>query len=155
MKVLTLAYLVTNNKICLGYKKRGFGEGLWNGYGGKVENGETVLGAAVREIKEESTVIVKERDLKEVAQIDFHFLDGSHLHVHTFFTTTWQGDPVETEEMRPEWFPFDAIPYDLMWKDDVHWMPRALKGELLTGSVHFDETDREITKMSWQSVDSF
>ena len=34
-------------------KKRGFGEGKWNGFGGKVEEGETILQAALRELKEE------------------------------------------------------------------------------------------------------
>jgi len=34
--------------ILLGYKKRGFGAGKWNGFGGKVEIGETVEDAAKR-----------------------------------------------------------------------------------------------------------
>ncbi len=34
----------------LGEKKRGFGEGYFNGFGGKVEAGETVQQAAIREV---------------------------------------------------------------------------------------------------------
>ena len=37
----------------LGMKKRGFGTGKWNGFGGKVEVGETVADAAQRELEEE------------------------------------------------------------------------------------------------------
>jgi len=33
----------------------------------------------------------------------------------------------ETEEMKPEWFSIDEIPYDKMWDDDSYWMPRILK----------------------------
>ncbi|CAN0403706.1 unnamed protein product, partial [Ectocarpus sp. 8 AP-2014] len=42
------------NEILLGMKKRGFGEGKWNGFGGKVESGESVEEAAKRELMEEA-----------------------------------------------------------------------------------------------------
>lgn len=38
-KVLTLLLIQQANKILLGMKKRGFGAGRWNGFGGKVETG--------------------------------------------------------------------------------------------------------------------
>jgi 8-oxo-dGTP diphosphatase/2-hydroxy-dATP diphosphatase len=47
-KLLTLAFLRRSSQILLGYKKRGFGQGLWNGFGGKVQNGETIVAAARR-----------------------------------------------------------------------------------------------------------
>jgi 8-oxo-dGTP pyrophosphatase MutT (NUDIX family) len=37
-----------DQKILLGLKKRGFGEGKWNGFGGKVHVNETIRQAAVR-----------------------------------------------------------------------------------------------------------
>ena len=37
-----------DQKVLLGLKKRGFGEGKFNGFGGKVHVGETVLCGAVR-----------------------------------------------------------------------------------------------------------
>ena len=37
----TLLYLVENDNVLLALKKRGFGNGRYNGVGGKVENGET------------------------------------------------------------------------------------------------------------------
>lgn len=48
-KVLTLAFIEDrNDKVLLGLKKRGFGEGLWNGFGGKVNPEEEIVDAAVR-----------------------------------------------------------------------------------------------------------
>ena len=47
-KVLTLAFVRRPSEILLGFKKRGFGVGLWNGFGGKVEPGETIEAAAKR-----------------------------------------------------------------------------------------------------------
>ena len=35
-KLLTLVFLRNGSKVLLGMKKRGFGVGKWNGFGGKV-----------------------------------------------------------------------------------------------------------------------
>jgi hypothetical protein len=47
-KRLTLAFVREAGRILLGYKKRGFGCGRWNGFGGKVNPGETEHEGAVR-----------------------------------------------------------------------------------------------------------
>lgn len=47
-KLLTLVLITRPNQVLLGMKKRGFGQGRWNGFGGKVEKGETILEAAKR-----------------------------------------------------------------------------------------------------------
>ena len=47
-KLYCLVMAMKNNQILLGYKKRGFGKGKWNGFGGKVEKGETPQEAAIR-----------------------------------------------------------------------------------------------------------
>jgi len=44
------------SRLLLGMKKRGFGAGKWNGFGGKIEVGETPRAAAIREMKEEACV---------------------------------------------------------------------------------------------------
>jgi 8-oxo-dGTP pyrophosphatase MutT (NUDIX family) len=48
-----------NSLVMMGMKKRGFGTGKWNGFGGKVEAGESNEGAAIRELEEESSVVAK------------------------------------------------------------------------------------------------
>ena len=149
-QILTLAYLVKEDLICLGLKKRGLGKGNWNGFGGKVESGEVIEVGAVRELREESGVIAIERDLERVAIIEFFFTNGTHLEVHTFFIRTWKGEPSETEEMRPKWFLHSELPFELMWADDPHWLPRALAGEKLIGKVWFKEDGKTIEKMEWR-----
>ncbi len=154
-KVLTLAFLITDTEICLAMKKRGFGEGNWNGYGGKLEGDETVTEAAVREIEEESGVRVEETNLEQVALLNFIFEDGTHLETHTFLIRAWEGEPQETEEMRPMWYRHNALPYESMWADDPHWLPKVLKGEKLHGTVWFDESGRNIKDMQWNVVQKF
>lgn len=152
MTPLTLSFLLTDTHICLGLKKRGFGAGNWNGYGGKLEEDEGLSAAAVREIEEEAQVYVGEQHLEKVALVEFIFEDGKHLQVHIYFARVWTGDPTETEEMMPKWFTFDEIPYDNMWADDRHWLPRTLAGEKLLGKVWFDRTEEQIKDMKWDSV---
>ena len=55
-KVLTLLMVVRDGSVLLGEKKRGFGEGFYNGFGGKVEEGETVEEATLRELEEEAGI---------------------------------------------------------------------------------------------------
>lgn len=154
-KILTLAFLLSEDRICLALKKRGFGEGNWNGFGGKCEGDETVDESAIREIKEESEVVVLEKDLEKVGIIEFLYPNDLHLEVHTFFIHRWNGSPEETEEMRPEWFPFDQIPYEHMWADDRYWLPRVLQGEKLIGKVWFNEDGKSSKEMEWKQVENF
>ena len=57
-KILTLAFILNHEtqEILLGYKKRGFGVGRWNGFGGKVTNNESIMEGAQRELKEEAGI---------------------------------------------------------------------------------------------------
>jgi 8-oxo-dGTP pyrophosphatase MutT (NUDIX family) len=58
--------------ILLGLKKKGLGSGRWNGFGGKVESGESVEGAARREVKEETGIGV--HDLAKMWADDKYWL---------------------------------------------------------------------------------
>ena len=52
-KLLTLVMVFKEKRkmVLLGMKKRGFGEGKYNGFGGKVEAGETVEEGAARGLR--------------------------------------------------------------------------------------------------------
>lgn len=154
MKKLTLVYLIRKNEICLALKKRGFGEGNFNGYGGKLEAGETFLQAAVREVYEESTCVVQEEDLEQVADITFVF-SREKMRVRAYFVETWEGEPEETEEMNPQWFLKAEVPYEKMWSDDEHWLPSVFKGKKLKGIVWFKEDGTSIKRMQWEEVAGF
>ncbi len=56
IKQLSLVMILNREarSILLGMKKRGFGEGKWNGFGGKLEPGERMIQCAQRELEEES-----------------------------------------------------------------------------------------------------
>ncbi len=136
-KQLTLCIVQQKNKILLGMKKRGFGVGRWNGFGGKLEENETIEEAAKREMLEE--IGVESNELNKVGILDFEFEnDPKILEVHIFHITKFSGEPKETEEMKPEWFDVDKIPYDQMWSDDIYWLPMLLDGKKFKGKFLFD-----------------
>jgi len=137
---LTLLLLCSGGRVLLGRKKRGFGVGKFNGFGGKIDAGETVLAAALREMAEESGVAVA--DAAAVGQLRFTFEDSpAILSVHVFRATSYTGAPTETEEMAPQWFPAGALPLAEMWKDDAFWLPHALAGERFVGEFLFRGTE--------------
>jgi len=139
-KVLTLVFVRKDNQLLLGYKKRGFACGRWNGFGGKVEEGETIEQGAIRELNEESGVVVERLD--EVGVLMFEFKgDRQLLEVHVFVTHTFSGTVVETEEMRPKWYDIADIPFAEMWPDDYLWFPLMLSGQKFYGYFTFDGMD--------------
>ncbi len=136
--IQTLGVVVDDDKILLGIKKRGFGEGRWNGFGGKIKEGETIEDALKREFLEE--VEIKIIEFEPAGVLNFHFADKPlQPEVHIFRVIKYSGEPVESEEMRPEWFDLDKTPYDSMWPSDPLWLPQFLAGEKFSGEVHFAE----------------
>lgn len=133
MRHVTLLFLRRDGGILLAMKKRGFGVDKWNGVGGKVEEGETYEQAAIRECEEE--IGVTPRSLKPAGELYFRDLPDVEHYCHIYTTTEWEGDPHETEEMRPQWFTVSEIPFDKMWVDDKFWMPLLLDDKLFKGNV--------------------
>lgn len=142
-QVTTLAIIEDNDQVLLAMKKRGFGAGWWNGYGGKVSPGESITEAMLRELEEESGLIATEYRSRGI--IKFYF-EGSGLEVemNIFEVTEYTGELVETSEMRPQWFPREEIPYEEMWPADQEWIPMFLEGHNITGQAVFDSETKEL-----------
>lgn len=123
MKVRTICLVTDGPKILLGMKKEGFGAGRWNGFGGRIEDGETVEAAAVRELAEESGITAAADALEKVAVVTCHFSGNPEVELHVFRVAFWQGEPAESKEMRPEWHDLERMPWHEMWDGDRRWLP--------------------------------
>ncbi len=151
----TLLFLRKDDQILLAMKKRGLGEGYWNGVGGKIEPDETLEQALVRESQEE--IGVTPLAYQKVAEFDF-ICDAQtnpwHMYVHAYVSYQWQGEPVETEEMAPRWFSVNDIPYEHMWADDQHWVPLVIAGDKVKGRFEFD-ADQKLLSHEIKTVQRF
>ncbi|OQC10513.1 MAG: 8-oxo-dGTP diphosphatase [Tenericutes bacterium ADurb.Bin087] len=147
---VTNVLFIKNNKVLLGYKKRGFGKQKYNGFGGKLKTGETIEMAAIREAKEEAGLTMKK--YYKAGEIDF--ADSYPLRMHLFVCTEWSGTVAESDEMMPTWFNFDEVPVNEMWDDDKYWFHLAISGQRFRASFVF-ESDNDITGTAENKVVSY
>ena len=119
-------------------KKRGVGVGKWNGPGGKLIPGETAEEVCIRETMEEVGIALK--SLERRGTITFHY--SAHPEAESecaiFVSTDFEGEAVESEEMRPKWFPLSEIPLKEMWPDDEIWLEGVLNGGTVDATFWFD-----------------
>lgn len=145
MRQVTLCFPINeqDNTILLGMKKRGFGAGKYNGFGGKPEQDETLEQTIARELKEEVGLIAKPEDFIKYGIINYFFPHKPdwNQQVHAYLLKQYEGEEFESEEMRPSWFNMNHIPYERMWKSDKIWLPLLLDKVNLVSSVIYDENN--------------
>lgn len=156
MKPTTLCFVTRGPELLLGMKKNGFGAGKYNGFGGKIQDGETFRACAVRETWEESSLLVKEEDLECIGLLDFRFPFSPELdHIgYIYMVRKYEGVPLESEEMKPQWFSIGALPFDQMWEGDRVWLPKLLEGACVEGHVTFGEDNQHVIDMELREVES-
>jgi len=105
-------------------------------------------------LEEEIGVKTEIDNLNEVGNIKF--ISGKdhdfNQHMHIFFIDKWQGDPQESEEMRPQWYKKDQIPYEEMWADDPYWLPKVLEGKKIEATCYFCDGGDEIEKFDMKEL---
>jgi len=103
-------------------KKNDYHEGKWNGLGGKFELGETPEECAIREIEEESGLIVKELKLKGF--ITFPMFDGKDdWYVFVFVIDKFEGELIDSPEGNLEWIPNEQLLKINLWDGDKIFIP--------------------------------
>lgn len=144
----TLIFPIKDDKVLLAKKTKKIGVGCWNGYGGLVEDEETPEEAAVRELEEESSLVVSPEDLDKVALVDFHNNKKEKPYIcraHVYLARTWAGEPQESDEMlSPTWFHSLQIPLEEMMAADRQWIPPVLDGKRIKATAHYGESQREL-----------
>ena len=155
MRDTSLVYLLDGqNRVLLGRKRRGMGVGKWNGFGGKIEAGETMRQCAVRELQEESGIRVRPEDLELMADLYFDQpADGQWSHGGmVYFARKWEGTPRLSDEMEPRWFRLEELPDDEMWQADCIWLPALLDGKQLRGTILFAPDGDKVIHSLFQEV---
>lgn len=137
------------DRLFLAKKGRGFGKGKWIGFGGKMEDGETIEETAVREMKEETGAALEMSQLTKSGVLLFTFdvKPGHYLEVHVFKTVCLSAGHVAELKLSDEfsspgrWFSREEIPYDEMWKDFGLWVDKVYAGKRFRARVHYSDFD--------------
>jgi len=133
-------------RVLLGRKKVRFGAGKYTGIGGKLDAGETPAQCALREVAEETGVRIAPPDLKPMGEVIFLFpcRPAWSQMVYIFTAGNWQGQPAESAEIRPEWFPPAELPLPEMWPDAPHWVPPVLNGQAIRAVITYNDDNETI-----------
>lgn len=137
-------------QVLLGRKLTGLGLGRWVGPGGKVEEGETLVEAAIRELEEEVGLIAHPDDLEPIARLDYPFPGRPHLsqRSHAYRLRRFSGAVRASEELSPKWWPLLELPLEDMWSDAKLWLPRALSGQYCQATITIGDRD-DVLGVDW------
>lgn len=125
----TLCYLHKDGKTLMLHrvkKKNDIHEGKWNGLGGKLEPGETPEECVIREVREESGLVLRAPRLRGL--LTFPGFDGENdWYVYLYTGTDFEGKLIDSPEGRLEWIA-DGKVLDLpLWEGDkifLQWLER-------------------------------
>lgn len=126
MLVTTLGYLVRDQKVLMLHrvkKKNDINHEKWIGIGGKLEDGETVLGCMQRECMEETGILWQDPQLRGV--ITFNFREHEEDPVFSELMMLYSGGlfdetiHVECNEGDLVWLDWSTLPSLNLWKGDL------------------------------------
>ena len=172
-----------NQRILLGRKHRGFGKGMFNSFGGKLDLGESALDSAVRELEEETGIVVPAAHLGErkVGSMNFSFEDSDTamlVHVYRLNVSCGQQqqqpqqpsslsderyfgiDPNQIrpcDEITPQWFDnWYDVPLHNMFADDSLWLTKVLDSTHdieIDGHFHFEPGGQDVNSIRHYFMD--
>ena len=144
-RIETLSIVHCPPKILLGLKhsRKKFGN-KWNGWGGGVEEGETIEGAREREELDEGGITLI--NSIKCGIILFKFIPDEEHEVHIFKANGYKGELKPSNDfVKYDWFHEREIPFDDMMPADRYWLPYLIKGVPFKGVVYFDNNFQVIS----------
>ena len=124
---------------------------LFNGLGGHVELGEDIYSAALREVQEESGLVVSDLELRAIANIDAGDQEIGIL-MFVFVGWTQHRRVISSSEGGLHWISIKDLPEVDLVEDLVWLLPRLLKNQDNPGPMylhyHYDADDRLIIRLA-------
>jgi 8-oxo-dGTP diphosphatase len=141
MKLCTLCYIQKDNQTLLLHRNRKEADrhkGKWNGLGGKLEPGESPEEGVVREVREESGLIITNPLL--VGVMTWPLFDGiEDWYAFVYKATNFNGElNTNCPEGTLHWINNDAIMDRPMWEGDYLFLEWLLAGKFFSGKFRYD-----------------
>ncbi len=127
-------FVLRSNKLLLG-KRKGVGEGSWGLPGGHFEYGESMIGAAKRELLEETSLRAKNLSFLHIVN-DPRKDDRHYVHI-CFLANDVEGEPQVTEPEKCyewKWFDLSELPKEI-FIGHQRLIPAFLKKEIFLDSI--------------------
>jgi len=142
--VQTVCYCLKpkENLVLLGLKKDRYGKGFWVGFGGHWEPDESIRDCCLREVKQESGLLLKKVFRNGIINIVNHQFK-SEIDLYVFSSENFSGEPKANlkEILQCKWFPYDSLPPN-MWANDNTLLPWLFTGETFVGTTVYAHDGR-------------
>jgi 8-oxo-dGTP diphosphatase len=139
MQLATLCYVVKNNKTLMIHrtkKENDYHEGKWNGLGGKFDSGESPEECAIREVREESGLIVEKPKLKGF--ITFPMFDNvKDWYVFVFTFEDCKGELIDSNEGKLDWIPNEKLLELNLWEGDKIFIPWLFQERFFSAKFNY------------------
>lgn len=125
MKLATLCYIKHNNQTLMIHrvkKENDFHEGKWNGLGGKFFPGESPEDCAIREVYEESGLLITNPHLKGFITFPA-FDDIEDWYCFVFTATEFTGSLIDSPEGNLSWIKDQDLLNLNLWEGDYIFLP--------------------------------
>jgi 8-oxo-dGTP diphosphatase len=120
--------------------------GILNGPGGKVELGESSERAVVREVQEETGLIVNAPQSRGTVVLNIPTPQTMILSVDIFVARNSSGQETEREGSLA-WYPVSELPFQRMWGDQKYWLPAVLDGYSVFARVEYKESSLKLADL--------
>jgi 8-oxo-dGTP diphosphatase len=141
MKLATLCYIRRGGKTLMMHRIKRAGDmhyGKWNGLGGKMHLGETPEECVIREVKEESGLILSKPVLKGF--ITFPAFDQfEDWYVFVFMGREFTGSLIECREGNLEWIDDAKLAELDLWEGDHVFMPWLEQERIFSARICYDQ----------------
>lgn len=139
IQLATLCYIFNEQRVLLLYrnkKPQDHHEGKYNGLGGKVEPGESFENCLLREVKEESGLVLQNYRWHGSIMFPLFTKDTDWL-VYLYSSTAYNGQIEESPEGELEWVELDRL-FDLpLWPGDKVFLPWVLDNKMFSADFYY------------------
>ena len=102
--------------------------GRWEFPGGKVNPGESLMQALIREMYEEIKVLVKEKDMVLIEDTSPPATTAQGIRLSLFLVQRWKGTPIGQEQQQVQWVSSWLLP---LWAPTMPNLDRAQLPDVL------------------------
>ncbi len=142
MKLATIVYLRKEGKTLMllrNKKAHDMHEGLWNGLGGKLEEGESPERCAIREVREESGLTIREPRLRGILTFPNGVDKDEAWYVFLYEANSFRGRQHASAEGELAWIRDEELLHLKLNEGDYLWMKWLLEGRLFSGTFLYEE----------------